>query len=70
MELPKIQFVERASTLRQREPKVHEPKELAAILGRIWPEEMVPELMKRLGFEEADWREIATSAAPPRNDRD
>ena len=53
---PEMLF-ERDLTLRQREPKVREPKELARILGQIYPEEMIPALMKRLGFEEADWRD-------------
>lgn len=42
----------REVTLKPRETEKRSPEELRRVLGRIYPEEMVDELMKKLGMEE------------------
>ena len=40
-------------TPREREKESRTPEDLRRTLGRIYPEEVVDELMKKLGFEDA-----------------
>ena len=43
--------------MKPRETEKRPPEELRRVLGRIYPEEIVDELMKKLGMEEEEEKE-------------